>query len=89
MGENYKKRLENTLKYLRKKKRVLIISTSNRWTEEKEDQILNINDPYILQKVFGYLFLSVLLYITIKMYLNVNSLCIALYAAITFFGKEL
>jgi len=39
---------------------------------EKEDEILNINDPYILQKVFGYLFLSVLLYITIKMYLDVN-----------------
>ncbi len=48
---NYKKRLEKTISYLKKKKKVLILTTSNRWVGNKEDPKSTIIAKEIAKKL--------------------------------------
>ena len=48
---NYKKRLEKTISYLKKKKKVLILTTSNRWVGNKEDPKSTIIAKEIAKKM--------------------------------------
>ena len=48
---NYKKRLEKTISYLKKKKKILILTTSNRWVGNKEDPKSTIIAKEIAKKM--------------------------------------
>ena len=48
---NYKKRLEKTITYLKKKKKILILTTSNRWVGNKEDPKSTIIAKEIAKKL--------------------------------------